>query len=1018
MRTLLNKKNLALIISLVLFAVSFNVYAADEASDESSIDRVELVTQQINLLKSRYQQSENELASLQKQHDDQISRIALEKASKSLLDKAALDISVAKSNADSINIELTDTQQTISWLEKNVQEIENQINVLGIFGSRVAKTEVVNQSELETDLKYQQQLLMLEKERVDYLQKIQTSANNILQLKKEKLAGLTTMLKSHRLLHIKQQQVKDELAYQQEQNYWLSQLNTLYARLEKIDPAKSTSDYAATERDIYCANENANYAYVQSLIARYKDQIQQMKLSILRGNSISMLNEMTDQVQVLAKQMDKLDEVLKSRIKVLNKHINFLSQKYKNNLDYQPYLAKLSLLATRYNDADVSIEALVKNVASFRISLDRALQEELSSRQGLPSIEIKSFIDLGKEAMLVPKLTFQMVRGLSTYLTKSIEETRSWAWFMLALIEAAFVFLGFMTHRFLHKLISRPSEWKDKLNTKWLSLQVAYRHFASLMVILNLTAIFYFFDIPWQSYLFIVYLLGVWVVFNCIATISRLCLLETVHNSEGRDVKLYQRLKGLIWVGAIVTAVTVFAHQLPLIYELKMMSDRLFLACLMMVSLMLLRSWDVVPKLILSHIETQNRYFENSIKLFGLLVPVLMFANSFIGMIGYVNLVMTISWYEGVFLLVLIAYLLLRGLLSDGVLQLSRLTIQYVNNGWLWTEAFLKPLDKILRISLFLLSWAALFLLYGWDKQSPIVERFTRLLHYQLISVLNTTISPLSVIELCVVISVFYWTAKWTREFVYRLLASRTDDMGIRNTIAILSQYTVIFTGGFLCLRVLDIDFRVLAAVTSMFALGIGLGLRDLANNFVCGFLILFERPLRVGDIVSVNNVDGEVMNIGSRAITIRTWDHTELVVPNTEIFSKAFTNWTSHDNIIRTVVKIKINRSDNPHQVRDIIRHVLVCDVRILKDPAPEVYLDDMSDTLMQFQVRYHVDIRKVKSKIRVMSDVLISIWDEFDRYGIKPPFSQHEVMLRQQDLQSVLTPRENDLMAVTIKN
>ena len=84
--------------------------------------------------------------------------------------------------------------------------------------------------------------------------------------------------------------------------------------------------------------------------------------------------------------------------------------------------------------------------------------------------------------------------------------------------------------------------------------------------------------------------------------------------------------------------------------------------------------------------------------------------------------------------MVLIGYLILRGLLSDGDGAISRLVIQYVNNGWLWTEAFLKPVDKVLRITLFLTGWAVLFLLYGWDKQSPIVERLTRLLHYQISS--------------------------------------------------------------------------------------------------------------------------------------------------------------------------------------------------------------------------------------------------------------------------------------------
>jgi potassium efflux system protein len=385
-----------------------------------------------------------------------------------------------------------------------------------------------------------------------------------------------------------------------------------------------------------------------------------------------------------------------------------------------------------------------------------------------------------------------------------------------------------------------------------------------------------------------------------------------------------------------------------------------------------------------------------------------MLGNSIIGLIGYMNLIMTVSWYEGVFLLVLIGYLVLRGLLSDAMEMLSSLTIQYVHNGWLWTEAFLKPIDKVLRIALFLSAWAVLFLMYGWDKQSPIVERFTRLLHYNLAYVLNTSITPISMIELFVVISVFYWTAKWTREFVYRMLSSRTKDMGIRNSIAILSQYSVIVLGMFICLRVLGIDLRALAVMAGMFAFGIGLGLRDLANNFACGFLILLERPLRVGDIVNINNFEGEVIAIGGRAVTVRTWDHMELMVPNAEIFNKSFTNWTAKDNIVRSVIPIQISRYDNPHEVGTIIKTVLAAHPDVLKDPPQEVFLKEMTDTRMEFELRYFVNIRHVKSRTSVVSSVLMNIWDEFARCGIKPPYPQHEIFLRSETPNMTLLNRE----------
>ena len=109
-----------------------------EPDEQITIDRIQLVTQQINLLQNRLNQGERELKELQQQHDKQITSLSIEKATKNLIDKAALDISVSKSNVDSANIELTDTRQTIVWLEK-VSEIENQINVLSIFGLKVAK---------------------------------------------------------------------------------------------------------------------------------------------------------------------------------------------------------------------------------------------------------------------------------------------------------------------------------------------------------------------------------------------------------------------------------------------------------------------------------------------------------------------------------------------------------------------------------------------------------------------------------------------------------------------------------------------------------------------------------------------------------------------------------------------------------------------------------------------------------------------------------------------------------------
>lgn len=984
-----------------------SAYAESQGgSDNLTIDRVQLVTEQIVLLKNRLIQSNHELAVLQQEHDKEMSRLTIGRASKNLLEKAGLDISVSKSNYESINIELTDCDQTISWLDKSIQEYESQLNVVTMFGSKIAKNQMANTAELKEDLLYQRKLQRLEKSRAEYLRELKTVAGNILSLQLEDYIQLNKTLKSNNLLQVRQKQVSDELAYQQEQNDWLQALNILYAKMAVIDPAKNHDAYSALERKIFAANENANFAYSQSLIARYKDQIQQMHQTVLRSNSISHLNEIGDQVQVMTKQINRLEDVLKSRSNVLEKHVNYLSRRHLTGEGVHDYILTLTKLNAQYKASQVSISEINHSLSIFRSTLDHEIQTELSSRQGLPTLGSRSLLDLGKEVLLLPALTFQISKSLTSQLLSAFQATGGLAWGGFLFLEAILVLFFTTMHKFVTLWLNLPSVSKGKVDAKWMGLRWLDQNAIDLFLVTNMIGTMTFFNIPFQTYTFIFYLAIVWLVFKNIYVGARLCLVETTHDTSGHDMRLFHRLKWIIVLGGIVTAMTVYVHLLPLIYELKILCDRLFLVMLMIVSLLLLRSWYVLPNLILSHMDARHPYFEKSIRFIGILVPLLMLCNSLIGVSGYVNLIMTISWHEGMFLIVLIGYLMMRGLMSDGLEQLSRLMIQYVNNGWLYTEAFLKPLDKVLRLALFLSSGAVLFLIYGLDKKSPVVERLTGLLHYHLASVLNTTITPLSMMELFLVVSVFYWTAKWTREFVYRLLSNRTKDMGLRNSIAILSQYGVIVLGLFLCLRVLGIDLRALAVVAGMLAFGIGFGLRDLATNFVCGFLILLERPLRVGDIVSINNVDGEVSHIGSRAVIVKTWDHMEMLVPNSEIFYKTFTNWTAKDNIVRTVVSIKISRHDNPHEVKVIIQNVVGAHNEVLKEPIPEVYLKHMSETLLEFELRYFVNIRQAISRTRVMSSVLMNIWDAFALQGIKPPYPQQEIIIRDAN-ERILVPK-----------
>lgn len=986
--------NKAKIVFFFWIFLSITAFAQDtQRINPLFVDHTKLVTEQINLLKNRLTQANNQLNALQAHTENQVS---YEQVSTQLLKQIGLDIAVANSNFDSINIEVTEAQQTVTRIEKHTQELENQLNILNIFGIKIlGSSSTPNSAALQSELDYQYNLLELEKQRLDFLLKLQTAAGKIFQLNRARYRHVSTLLKSQTIMRLKEEQEKSEINFQRQQTYWLQQLNELYNQLNHVEASKQSDKNAIAklESEIFFANENVNFTYLQMLVARYQDQIQQFKISIAHSTSINLLNKVNEQTQLLGKQLTRVEGLLKTRINILEKRKSFLLQPTQSA--NQGELATLDRLENQYKAAQIEVSNLGQQLIVFRVALDKALQAQLSSRQSLPMFGAKAWIDLGEQLFLLPTLAYQMGKSLWNAVYDTFDEM-SYPWgIFLIFLEIAWISVFYFIHRFLSRIISGMDDHESgHINLKWLVNKIVHRLLIDIAVIVNIYGLFSLCDVPEQNFMFLMNLAIVWLFFRTATTAAKLVIVESVHDNPS-DVRLYHRVRWILWVGAIVTGLSVFVSQLPIVYEVKDLFDRLFLLYVLVISIFMLKSWKVVPDLILPYIDDRHTYLQRAVRLLCLFIPIILLTNSAIGLFGYVNLVLTMSWYESIFLLVTVSYLVVRGLLIDGMEYASYFLIRHVTNGWLWTEAFLKPIDKVLRLVLFLTAWAVLFLLYGWDEKSPVVERLNNLLHYNMVNVLNTTITPLSVLEVLVIIYLLFWAARWTREFVYRFLMSRTKDMGLRNSMAILSQYATIVIGIMICLRVLGIDLRALTVVAGAFFFGVGLGLRDLFNNFACGFLLLIERPIRVGDTVTINGFEGDVIHIGSRAVTVRTYDHTEFMVPNAEIFSKAFINWTAKDNIVRLLFSIKVNRHDNPHDIQKIIYDILAAHKEVLKDPASEVFLKTMADD-MEFEVRFYINIRHVKSRVGLRSEIMAQIWDEFEKHNIDPPYPRREIMMK----------------------
>ena len=159
----------------------------------------------------------------------------------------------------------------------------------------------------------------------------------------------------------------------------------------------------------------------------------------------------------------------------------------------------------------------------------------------------------------------------------------------------------------------------------------------------------------------------------------------------------------------------------PLTLLLQDIFNRLFMLFMLTVSLVAWKSKDVIPYLLRPFLKHKKRYFKNAISLLVILVPITLFTTAVIGLLGFINLAWTMSRYQANLLLVLVGYILARGLLFDALELFSEWMISSLQNGWLWIEVFLKPIDTILRIVLLLLSIVILFQLYGWHSDSLVI---------------------------------------------------------------------------------------------------------------------------------------------------------------------------------------------------------------------------------------------------------------------------------------------------------
>jgi small-conductance mechanosensitive channel len=198
-------------------------------------------------------------------------------------------------------------------------------------------------------------------------------------------------------------------------------------------------------------------------------------------------------------------------------------------------------------------------------------------------------------------------------------------------------------------------------------------------------------------------------------------------------------------------------------------------------------------------------------------------------------------------------------------------------------------------------------------------------------------------------------------------------ERGIPYAISTMLHYAILLVGVFVALGALGIDLTKITILAGAFSVGIGFGLQNVINNFVSGLILLFERPIKIGDIIEVSGNIGEVRRIGIRASIIRTADGSEVIVPNGLLISGQVTNWTLTDQGRAVEVSISVAASADPRRVAELLKSIAAAHPDVAKEPAPRVHVVSMTASAIAYQLRVWTDRHEAWAQVR--SDLTLAI-------------------------------------------
>jgi len=271
-------------------------------------------------------------------------------------------------------------------------------------------------------------------------------------------------------------------------------------------------------------------------------------------------------------------------------------------------------------------------------------------------------------------------------------------------------------------------------------------------------------------------------------------------------------------------------------------------------------------------------------------------------------------------------------------------------------------------------------------------------------------ISVASVFFALLILLVAYSISRWLRSFLQTRLAARTHlDPGVQYTIERLTHYLVVVVGVLAALSVgLNIDVTSLAVLFTALSVGIGFGLQYIAGDIASGLILLFERPVRVGDFITVGvdsrQIEGKVRGINLRTTTVITNDHITVIVPNSKLVSDNLINWSCADRRARLSIPVGVSYNADVDLVTSLLLRAAEGVEHVLDSPKPSVQFMEFGESSLDFRLLVWTD--RPRRHPQIKSEIRYRIRRLFQEAGVEIPFPQRDLHVRDGSLKVVTRP------------